>query len=200
MGIPEPPAPTGPPPPTEFPFRDDSLNDWIAAAWYRDAWPRLPAFAIPGFSDAQIRINLDGRERDGIVDRDDYARACDDVERMLRSCRNGATGAPLVREVHRIRAGDPYAPDGPPADLIVQLHGADAIEHPELGAVGPIVTARTGGHTTNGFAFVVGPGIAPGPRGTFAVCDLSATILELLGAHPSTPLDGRPFLSSDVHT
>jgi predicted AlkP superfamily phosphohydrolase/phosphomutase len=154
----------------------------------------MPAFVIPGFSDAQIRINLAGRERDGIVDRDDYDRACDDVERVLRACRDGATGASVVREVHRVRADDPFAPDGPPADLIVQLEGADAIEHPELGPVGPVVASRTGGHTTNGFAFVAGRGITPGPRGEFAVCDLSATITALVGAPSLVPLDGTAFV------
>jgi hypothetical protein len=194
LDIPDPPEPVAALPPTQFPFRDDSMNEWHPAAWYRDTWPRLPAFVMPGFSDAQIRINLEGRERHGIVERDDYGRACDEVERVLRACRDGATGAPIVHDVRRIRADDPYAPDGPPADLVVQLEGADAIEHPELGPVGPIIAARTGGHTTHGFAFVAGPGIAPGPRGTFAVCDLSATIVELLRARPLVPLDGRPFL------
>jgi predicted AlkP superfamily phosphohydrolase/phosphomutase len=174
------------------------MNSWHIATWYRDAWPRLPAFVIPGFSDAQIRINLAGRERDGIVARDDYHRACDDVERVLRACRDGATGASIVRAVDRVRADDPFAPDGPPADLIVQLEGADAIEHPDLGPVGPVVAARTGGHTANGFAFLAGAGIAPGPRGEFAVCDLSATLVDLLGTRSVAPLEGRQYLSTGL--
>ena len=180
--------------PTTHPARDESMNTWHLSTWYRDAWPRMPAFVIPGFSDAQIRINLAGRERDGIVERDDYTRACDQVEAVLRGCRNAATGAPVVREVHRVRADDPYAPDGPPADLVVHLEGADAVEHPSAGAVGPMVAPRTGAHTRHGFAYLAGPGITAGARGTFPVCDLPATIAALLEAHPVTRLDGHPFL------
>jgi len=181
-----------------FPLHDDSMNYWHVATWYRDAWPRMPAFVLPGYLDAHVRINLAGRERDGIVERDDYARACDEVERVLRACRNGATGEPIVRDLHRIRESDPFDPEGPPPDLVVQLDGADAIEHPDAGAVGPFVTARTGTHTSNGFAYLAGPGITPGPRGRVAVCDLSATITALLGARSVARLDGEAFLPLDA--
>jgi len=177
-----------------FPLHDHSMDHWHVATWYRDAWPRLPGFVLPGYLDAHVRINLAGRERDGIVERDDYRLACDEVERLLRECRNGASGAPIVREVHRVRMHDPFDPDGPPADLVVQLDGADAIEHPDAGAVGPFVATRTGAHTSEGFAYIAGPDIAPGPRGRFAVSDLSATITALVGATPVGPRDGASFL------
>ena len=177
-----------------FPLHDHTMDYWHVAAWYRDAWPRLPAFVLPGYLDAHVRINLVGRERDGIVERDDYARACDEIEQLLRACRNGATGAPIVRDVHRIRESDPFDPEGPPPDLVVHLDGADAIEHPDAGAVGPFVATRTGAHTSNGFAYLAGPSITPGPRGRFAVCDLSATLTALVGGTPVAALDGEPFL------
>ena len=104
---------------------------------------------------------------------------------------------PLVRDIIRMRDEDPNAPDGPTADLIVQLHGTDALEHPDLGAVGPIVPVRTGAHTTNGFAYLTGPGITPGARGTHAVCDLSATVATLVGAGSGPRLDGRSILDPD---
>ena len=151
---------------------------------------------IPGFSDAHIRINLATRERDGIVDPDDYNAACNEVERVARVCRNGMTGEPLVLDITRIRADDPWEPGGASADVVVRLAGADAIEHPDAGALGPFVTARTGGHTTHGLAYIAGPGVAPGPRGTHAVCDLSATVKALVGAHAGPSLDGQPILNA----
>jgi len=184
-------APEGP---AALPLHDRSMDYWHPAAFYRDAWARLPAFVIPGYSDAQVRINLAGREREGLVARDDYERECDDVEAFLRACRDGATGAPVVRDVHRVRGDDPESPEGPPADLIVQLEDADALEHPEVGAVGPMVAMRTGGHSMAGFADVAGPGITPGGRGTVRAYDISATIAALLGARPVVSLDGRSFL------
>ena len=73
----------------------------------------------------------------------------------------GATGRRAVRAIHRVRADDPLAPDGPPSDLVVQLEGVDALEHPDVGTAGPMVAMRTAGHTTRGFAFVAGHGIVP---------------------------------------
>ena len=176
------------------PKKHATVNEWHVAGWYRDAWPRLPAFVIPGFSDAHIRINLAGRERDGVVALDDYDAACDDVERSLRACRSARTGDPIVADITRMRAGDPCAPDGPGADLVVRLWGTDAIEHPDAGSIGPAVAMRTGSHTEHGFADISGPGIEPGDRGAFGVCDLSATICALLGRTARVPLDGRSFL------
>ena len=40
---------------------------WMPAARYSQFWPRMPAFALPSFYDGRIRINLEGRERHGIV-------------------------------------------------------------------------------------------------------------------------------------
>lgn len=189
------PDPVDPPDPNAFPLHDDSINDWAIPGWYRDAWPRMPAFVIPGFSDAHIRINLATRERDGIVAPDDYDRACAEIERVVRGCRHGITGEPLVLDITRMRTGDPWEPTGASADLVVRLVGAEAIEHADAGAVGPLVTARTGGHTTHGLAYLAGPGITPGPRGTRAVNDLSATVTALLGARSGPHLDGQSFLN-----
>jgi hypothetical protein len=187
------------PVPTTYPFHDRSMDEWHPAAWYRDAWSRLPAFAIPSFSDVHVRINLAGRERDGIVAADDYDAACAAVERNLRACRDARTGGPGVVDVTRARAGDPFAPDGPPADLVVTCAATDALEHPEVGSLGPGIALRTGAHTETGFAYVAGPGIAPGPRGTRAVCDVSATICALLGSTPVGGLDGTSILAPEEH-
>jgi hypothetical protein len=188
-----------PEPDVQLPLSDHSMDYWHPATFYRDAWPTLPAFVVPGYSDVHVRLSVAGRERAGVIDPDDYARACADVEDFLWKCRDGATGARAVREIHRVRADDPLAPDGPPSDLVVQLEGVDALEHPDVGAAGPMVAMRTAGHTTRGFAFVAGNGIAPGPRGTVEVCDVSATIAALLGARSPAPLDGTAFVGPGVH-
>lgn len=195
-------ATTGPERPHEgsaLPFHNPEMNAYHPATWYRDAWPRLPAFVVPGFSDVHVRINLAGRERDGSVERDDYARACRAVTGILEACRDPRTGLPVILDVTAMRADDPLAPDGPTADLVFRLRGTDALEHPDAGPVGPVVAQRTGGHTASGFAYVSGPGIVPGSRGEHPVRDLSATIAALVGAVPSAPLDGTPFLSPATH-
>ena len=105
---------------------------------YREWWPEMPWFALPSFSDGHIRVNVRGRERDGIVALEDYTACCDELEAMLRECRDPRTGGPAVDKVLRLRADDPLDPRGPGADLVVTWHGPlDALVHPDTGVIGP---------------------------------------------------------------
>lgn len=168
---------------------------WQTSYWYRDHWPQMKWFVLPTFSDAHVRINLEGRERDGVVAADDYKRACDDFEEMVRACRNPRTGRPVVDEVVRMRAADPFDPDGPDSDLVVVWSEAtDALEHPDVGIVGPLPYSRTGEHSANGFAFFSGAGIERGDLGERSAFDMTPTLLALLGADPTTAdFEGTPL-------
>ena len=61
--------------------RDGWSLNWMPAAWYRDSWPKMDAFAIPAYYDAQVRVNLAGREAKGRVALADYQAVLDRVER-----------------------------------------------------------------------------------------------------------------------
>jgi predicted AlkP superfamily phosphohydrolase/phosphomutase len=41
---------------------------WQPAQHYQDYWPRMKAFALPSYYDGNIRINVRGREREGLVE------------------------------------------------------------------------------------------------------------------------------------
>jgi hypothetical protein len=152
-----------------------------APTWYRRHWPRMRAFALPTFSDPQVRVNLAGREPDGIVAAADYDRELDRVEALLRGCRDTRTGRPVVAEVARPRASAPCAPGGPPADLVVRFaEVVDAVTHPEVGTVGPFPFLRTGEHGTAGFALVAGPAEPDWPDGPFTAQELGPRLLRLL--------------------
>ena len=84
------------------PKRPESELDWMPANRYRRYWPKMPAFALPSFSDGRIRINLRGRERQGIVDLTDYEGTCQSVEIRLRECRDPRTGEPAVATIERL--------------------------------------------------------------------------------------------------
>lgn len=169
--------------------------EYQAASWYERHWPDMPAFALPSFADGHIRINLVGREASGVVHPDDYGRACNDVIDLLSSCRDARTGAPVVQDVIRLRADDPFDPLGPDADLLVLWNGApDALAHPGLGVVGPYPHMRTSAHSPNGFAFVRGPGVVPGDLGERPARDLTPTLLHLLGEAPSAGIRGTPLV------
>jgi predicted AlkP superfamily phosphohydrolase/phosphomutase len=167
-----------------------------AAYAYRSRWPDMRWFALPSFADGHVRVNLAGRERAGIVAKEDYGAVLDEIERDLRSCRDARTGRPIVRDVLRMREADPMDAAGPDADLLVVFDGApDAIEHPAVGVLGPVPHLRMAHHSPNGFALVSGPGVEPGDLGSRPAYDLVPTILALLGRAPQDGLRGQSLLT-----
>jgi predicted AlkP superfamily phosphohydrolase/phosphomutase len=168
--------------------------DGSVPSWYRESWPELGAFALPTFSDARVRINLQGRELHGVVPLDEYARFCSQVETWLRASRDARTGCRAVEDVCSTGADDPLDPEGPDADLIVRWSpSVDAVNHPDVGAIGPYPFRRTGGHTPHGFAWLSGPGIEPGEHGERLAEDVPPTILSLLGAAVPHDIQGTPL-------
>jgi predicted AlkP superfamily phosphohydrolase/phosphomutase len=171
--------------------------EWQPAAWYRPWWPKMRFFALPTFTDAHIRINLAGRERDGIVAAEDYERTCEEVIAIAASLTDPRTGKPILAAVHRPRAADPMARNGPDSDLLLVWSSAvDAIEHPEIGIVGPVPYVRTGAHNAKGWAMFSGPGIEPGELDDRPAVDLPPTILELLGHEPPADMHGESLASA----
>lgn len=169
---------------------------WQPAQHYRDHWPRMPAFALPSFYDGRIRVNLQGRERHGVVEPSQYEETCRGLETLLRECRNPRTGEPVVDFIERAWTRNPLALAGSEADLLVVWRGvAAALEHPRLGLIGPVPLRRTGGHTgPHGMAYVVAPGLEPGDRGVRSAFDVVPTMVRLLGEQPPPHLSGMSLL------
>jgi predicted AlkP superfamily phosphohydrolase/phosphomutase len=178
--------------------RGDPL-DWQPTNWYRPLWPAMKAFAIPTYAEGIVRLNVIGREARGIVAPEAFDAVCDEIRGMLLRLRDPRSGKALVREVLRTRPG-PFAPGmrGLPGDLMVlwqDERAVDVVDSPDLGRVGPVPFFRTGAHHPSGFMLARVPGIAPGTRLPEAqVPDLTATLLELLGAERPGHLEGRPLL------
>lgn len=120
------------------------------------------------------------------------AAVLDEVEAVLRACRDPRTGQPLVARMDRPVVADPLVVPADHADLVVYWNGsAVALEHPALGLVGPVPYRRTGGHTRPlGFCHLSGPGSAPGQGEHCSVSDLAPTIAALAGS----PIEGRRTL------
>ena len=137
--------------PSEIDTHRTSIG-WHPATMYSDAWPDMAAFVLPSFYDGRIRINLVGRERDGIVALDCYDDTCAKIEQLLSECTDG-TGEPLFASVER-RSGDPMTRHDTDCDLLILWKKpVDAIIHPRLGRIGPVPFRRPGGHNgSKGFA------------------------------------------------
>ncbi len=208
------------------PYNSNDNLSFIPALWYRDCWPQMKAFAIPAFSDGHIRINLKGRDANGIVLPEEYDSLCEEITQMLYGLTHGRTGKPLVKSVVRTRKGpigdgnlneslgdlskcdmskgDMSRDDDSKliaADLVVIWHETvtDVVDHAELGRIGPVTLFRPGGHRPRGFVMVKGPGIeANSDLPTGAAVDLAPTLLTLMGADLPAYLDGQSLLETSA--
>lgn len=180
------------------PTMEDGIN-WIPASWYEPDWKRMKAFALPGLDEGMIRLNVRGRDPDGIVPPAAYERTLGWIAEAVSSLRDARTGEPLVRRFYRTRT-DPLA-DGselPPADLIVEWHdrSCDVADSPLYGRIGPVPLRRTGGHSRNGFAWFRHARFEPGDRGVATPFDIGPTLLDMIGVTIPDHFDGRSLLSN----
>ena len=171
---------------------------WMPSMWYWSLWPEMKAFALPAFTNGHIRINLKGRDRDGIVEPEEYDALCEEIMELLYDLKDGRTGKPVVKHVAKTRKfpkdDDPKLPD---ADLVVlwDQPATDVVDSSKLGRVGPLTHCRAGGHTGQGFLMAKGPGIVSGsdlPKGE--VVDLPPTILNLMNAPVPDYFEGKPLI------
>lgn len=175
---------------------------WMPARWYQPLWSQMKAFGIPSFTNGHIRINLQGRDPEGIVTISEYDALCSELTQILYRLKDGRTGEPIVKEVVRTRQNpldnDPHLPD---SDLAVLWHErmTDVVDSPDFGRIGPLTHFRAGGHWNRGFLAAKGPDITPGS--SLPECesvDVSATILQLMKAPIPTYFEGKPMLQNLV--
>jgi predicted AlkP superfamily phosphohydrolase/phosphomutase len=171
-------------------------------------WRTTRAFPLPMDHAGYVRINLRGREPEGIVAPGaEYEALCTELAAGFESFRDLGTGRPIVRRVHRLAelaTADAAARDRLP-DLVVEwddVSPADSpgISSPQYGELrwsppGRLPSGRAGNHRTHGWFVAAGPGIAPGSSSTgHDIRDLVPTVCRWLGADLQPPLPGRPIL------
>ncbi|HTS47251.1 MAG TPA: alkaline phosphatase family protein [Bryobacteraceae bacterium] len=133
-----------------------------------------------------IRINLIGREPDGIVrPGPDYERICNQLAEELLALRVPETGEPLVETVLRTDQAYPGEHRSDLPDLFVIWSRRGPITGAQSPSIGTLSSAppayRTGNHTQGGFYFGVGPGALPGRNlAPASIIDLAPTVAALL--------------------
>jgi predicted AlkP superfamily phosphohydrolase/phosphomutase len=165
-------------------------------------WSSTRAFAHPAENQGYIRLNLAGRERDGIVDPADAPALMDQIAEGVRTFTD-LDGEPAVRSVDRVAdqfgTGD-RAHQLP--DLIVhwtdrpstRLEGVRSDRYGTIRRQG-VGSGRSGNHTEgDAWALVVPGSSTPNkldrpPR----LEDIAATALALAGGDPATTA-GQPLL------
>jgi predicted AlkP superfamily phosphohydrolase/phosphomutase len=163
--------------------------------WLEKYWPHMRAFALPTFSDGFIRLNVRGREAQGLIKPSRFQEECTRLTTLLMELRDPTTNQPAVKTVIPMR-DNPFqiGDERPAADLIVQWHAlseGNAFTSPTLGTFGPAPSLRSSTHSDEGFFAACGPDI-PKVREELSghILDIAPTLLDLMGAFPPIPLEG----------
>lgn len=155
-------------------------------------WSRTLAYGND--ADDFIRINLKGREPQGIVAPEDYETLRDHIIERLYAWRDPKSGRPLVEKVWKreeIYFG-PYVDKADDilirwADFVPQGLDDGGLERPRQ-----FFDQISGGHKPNGILIMRGPGIRPGTTIEGAeLIDMAPTILHLLGEPVPAVMDGK---------
>jgi predicted AlkP superfamily phosphohydrolase/phosphomutase len=159
----------------------------------------MPAFALPAFYDGRIRINLQGRERKGIVPLEKYEVRCQEIIQILKHCRNPFSGENAVDDIEWPGRYSPRDLAASRADLNVNWKGSPlCLEHSDLGRVGPVPFRRTGGHTgLYGMAYLKSDILAPGDYGTRSSFDVIPTLFHLLNERLPDKISGQSLVCRD---
>lgn len=182
-----------------------SLQAGLVTMWSRRMydWRQTRAFPLPMDHAGYIRINLRGREPEGMVERGaEYDALCAELAEGFLGFRDLASGCPIVRRVHRL---DGLAPLEAPArerlpDLVIEWDEVSPIESP--GIVSPrhgelrwssrLPSGRAGNHRSHGWFVAAGPGIQSSSRADgHHIRDLVPTLLRWLGLDPGPELQGH---------
>jgi len=163
-------------------------------------WAKTPVFMLPSDHFAQLRLNLRGRERDGIVDPGAADELVDRIRDGLMSFRE-AGGAQTVVSVDRTR--DVLA-DGKYLDLLPDLivrwndEPSNGVDHVSSSRYGDVRrpgagSGRSGAHTAHAWALVVPQSLSHADTDEPRLVDIAATVCQALGVEPDG-LPGKPLL------
>ena len=165
-------------------------------------WSRTRAFPLAGDHHGHVRLNLRGRERDGIVQPEAVEALLDEIGAGLLTFAD-PDGTPAVESVVRTEDVVEGEAAGLLPDLVVRWSTAPSTELAGVGSprFGDVVrpgggsgTGRSGGHTGDAWALVVpGSSRLREPTRPASVTDVAATALGALGV-PAGDLDGEPLL------
>jgi predicted AlkP superfamily phosphohydrolase/phosphomutase len=163
-------------------------------------WARTTVYAPPGYYTGCLRVNLRGREPQGIVEPGaEYDALLTRVEADLHALTDAESGEPVVDHTVRLREvfGDARHPALP--DLVVFWREHDRplrrLRHPRVELTqAPHAFHRGSHHTTNGLLVAAGPGVRrAGPMAEVSPLAIAPTLLALLDIAPPETMTGAPL-------
>lgn len=161
-------------------------------------WSRMAAFPLPIDGLSMLRVNLAGRDPNGIIrPGEEYRRFVDLLVRELQRLVNADGGEPAVERIFRAdQAVDPLSL-GPDGDLLIwwsRSRPIRSLRSPSLGTIsGECEDMRTGEHVMRGLLLVSHP-LARAGRCALAdvsAADIPVTLCHLAGIDPGSAMVGR---------
>lgn len=162
-------------------------------------WEQTKAYWVPGQG---IRINLIGREPQGVVPPDDYLSLRESIKKALSEVVDPETKEQVVERVYEREAiyNGPFLERA--TDLVVELRTDEdsarsytfsaRIDPQRLDEIVGVINRKSGDHHPDGILLAWGPHIVRGLELEGAqVVDLAPTILYSLGLPVSSDMDGR---------
>jgi predicted AlkP superfamily phosphohydrolase/phosphomutase len=167
-------------------------------------WSDTRAFLLPSDENGQIRLNLRGRERDGIVDPSEADSLMEEIAEGLTTFYD-FDGGPTIKAVDRPRDLFPGRRADLLPDLVVRWSDklATGVEGVRSERYGEVLrrtsggTGRNGAHTAEAFALVVPSSLrARTPQRSPRVTDVAATVRAVFGVDGDV-LEGESLLEPD---
>ena len=166
-------------------------------------WSRTRAFCLPTDLEGYIRVNLRGREPEGIVQPGgEYQAVCRELADVLRGLRNPATGRSAVRDVIITEEAMPGSRSDQLPDVIVCWSDEaviTALESEQIGEVsGSSPDGRTGTHRAPGFVlarFADGKAFDVPERAH--IFDFAPTLLDRFGVESTAAMDGTSLANTE---
>lgn len=164
-------------------------------------WSRIQAFILPTDRNSYLRVNLRGREPNGVVEPGrEYDALLDRIEKEFRTLINVDTDRPAVEEVFRVHKLYPGPHrDGLP-DIAI-LWSAEApiksLQSPTLGRLDlQFREDRSGNHRAEGFMLAQGPAFVQGPAQLQGdILQIAPTFLKLHGIPSPDSYEMGPIAS-----
>jgi len=186
-------------------FFSHAMKEKLALKWLTAGivWEKTRAFLISNANEGYVRVNLNGREPQGIVEPgEEYRRLIEELYQVAVTLTNPANGKRAALAVHKTdeifkgpcRSQLPdliinWDPDAKVTnELLAGKFGTIKTKEPGYG----IVPFYVGNHRPNAFAIATGPEVPAGERIEDGhILDLTPTILTLLGLEVPAYMDGK---------
>lgn len=158
-------------------------------------WSKTKVYGIPPWKDGALRVNLRGREPNGIVPPEDYDKVVSEVIKKFLDVTDPETGEKVFEAAYRrddVYKG-PYV--GEAADIVVISKDVSHALSPDAGE-GPVLERpedpTPAPHRMDGIMLMHGPGIKAGVElKDLNITDIAPTSLYLMGKPVPESMDGK---------